>query len=146
MLVARSCLTLCDPMDCSLLGSSVHGILQARILEWVVIPFSKWSSWTSESLHYKQILYHLSQQRSTVVVKKKKIQLPYALLVLLLNRYAEELKTGSQRDILYTHVHMFSIVHKAKIEEQPESINRQMDRQNKCSIHTLECQSALTRK
>ena len=34
----QSCLTLCDPMDCSLPGSSVHGILQARILEWVVMP------------------------------------------------------------------------------------------------------------
>ena len=33
--VAQSCLTLCDPMDCSPPGSSVHGILQARILEWV---------------------------------------------------------------------------------------------------------------
>ena len=39
-LVAKSCLTLCDPMDCSLPGSSVHGILQAT-LEWVAIPFSK---------------------------------------------------------------------------------------------------------
>ena len=38
------CPTLCDPMDCSQPGSSVHGILQARILEWVVIPFSKGSS------------------------------------------------------------------------------------------------------
>ena len=36
----QSCLTLCDPMDCSLLVSSVHGILQARILEWVAISFS----------------------------------------------------------------------------------------------------------
>ena len=35
--VAQSCLTLCDPMDCSLPGSSVHGILQARILEWGAI-------------------------------------------------------------------------------------------------------------
>ena len=35
--VAQSCLTLCDPMDCSPPGSSVHGILQARILEWVAI-------------------------------------------------------------------------------------------------------------
>ena len=33
--------TLCDAMDCSLAGSSVHGILQAKILEWVVISFSK---------------------------------------------------------------------------------------------------------
>ena len=36
--VARSCLTLCDPMDCSLPGSSVHGIFQARILEWLPFP------------------------------------------------------------------------------------------------------------
>jgi len=36
-----SCLTLCDPMDHSPPGSSVHGILQARILEWVAIPFSR---------------------------------------------------------------------------------------------------------
>ena len=36
--VAQSCLTLCDPMDCSLPASSVHGIFQARILEWVAIP------------------------------------------------------------------------------------------------------------
>ena len=35
------CLTLCDPMNCSPPDSSVHGILQARILEWVAIPFSK---------------------------------------------------------------------------------------------------------
>ena len=34
----QSCLTLCDPMDCRPLGSSVHGILQARILEWVAMP------------------------------------------------------------------------------------------------------------
>ena len=39
--VAQSCLILWNPMDCSLPGSSVHGILQARILEWVAISFSK---------------------------------------------------------------------------------------------------------
>ena len=38
--VVQSCLTLSDPMDCSLLGSSVHGIFQARVLEWGVIAFS----------------------------------------------------------------------------------------------------------
>ena len=43
--VAQSSLTLCDPMDCSPPGSYVHGILQAEILEWVAIPFSKVSSW-----------------------------------------------------------------------------------------------------
>ena len=44
VLVTQSCLTLCDPMDCSPPGSSVHGILQARILEWVAFPFSRGSS------------------------------------------------------------------------------------------------------
>ena len=39
--VTQSCPTLCDPMDCSPPGSSVHGILQASILEWVAMPFSK---------------------------------------------------------------------------------------------------------
>ena len=43
--VAQSCPTLCDPMDCSLPGSSLHGILQARVLEWVAISFSRGSSW-----------------------------------------------------------------------------------------------------
>ena len=42
--VAESCPTLCDPMDCSLPGSSVQGILQERILEWVAIFFSRGSS------------------------------------------------------------------------------------------------------
>ena len=43
--VAQLCPTLCNPMDGGPLGSSVHGIFQARILEWVAIPFSTGSSW-----------------------------------------------------------------------------------------------------
>ena len=39
--VAQSCPTLCDPTDCSLPGSSIHGIFQARVLEWVAISFSR---------------------------------------------------------------------------------------------------------
>ena len=42
--VAQSCLTLCDTMDYSLPGSSVHGTLQARLLEWAAISFSRGSS------------------------------------------------------------------------------------------------------
>ena len=55
----QSCLTLCNPMNCSPPGSSVHGILQARILEWVAVPFSRESSqsadWTRVSclLHWQ---------------------------------------------------------------------------------------------
>ena len=49
--VTQSCLTLCDLVDCSLQSSSVHGILQARILEWVAISFSRGSSQPSSSVH-----------------------------------------------------------------------------------------------
>ena len=45
VLVAQVCLTLCDSMDCSPPGSSVHGFLQARILEWAAISFPRGSSW-----------------------------------------------------------------------------------------------------
>ena len=47
--------TLCDPVDCSLPGSSVHGILQARILEWVVMPSSRGSSQPRDQTHISYI-------------------------------------------------------------------------------------------
>ena len=63
--VAQLYPTLCDPMDYSPPGSSVHGILQARILEWVAIPFSRGSSPPSDRTRIscvscigRQILYH----------------------------------------------------------------------------------------
>ena len=60
-LIAQSCLTLCNPIDCILLGSSVRGIFQARILEWVAILFSRGSSWPRDwipgLLHCSQILF-----------------------------------------------------------------------------------------
>ena len=63
------------PMDCSPPGSSVHhGILQARILEWVAIPFSRGSSWLNPGLlHCRKILYCLSQ---TVTVSKSTLLTP----------------------------------------------------------------------
>ena len=64
VLVTQSYPTLFDPMDCSLPGSSVHGILQERILEWVVIHFSRGSFPTQglnlHLLYCRWILYHLS--------------------------------------------------------------------------------------
>ena len=61
LLVTQAHLTLCNPMDCSPLSSSVHGILQARILEWVAISYSRGSSWlrdqTCISYIGRQILY-----------------------------------------------------------------------------------------
>ena len=49
--VRQSCPTLCDPVDCSPPGSCAHGILQARILEWVAIFFSRGSSWPRDWTH-----------------------------------------------------------------------------------------------
>ena len=49
--VIKPCLTLCDPMDCSPPGSSVHGVLHARILEWVAIPFSRGPSRPRDRTH-----------------------------------------------------------------------------------------------
>ena len=65
VLVAQSCLTLCNSMDSSPPGSYANGIFQPRILEWVAISFSRVSSWLGSNLglpHRRQILYHLSHQ------------------------------------------------------------------------------------
>ena len=63
VLVSQLCPTLCNPMDCSPLGSSGHGILQARILEWIDISFSRGSSqprdWTHISCIADRWFYHL---------------------------------------------------------------------------------------
>ena len=72
MLVTQSCSTLCHPMDCSPPGSYVHGILQARKQEWVAIPFSR--IFPTQGLNpglllCREILYHLSHQRSPDIYK-----------------------------------------------------------------------------
>ena len=55
VIVVQSCLTLWDPMDCSPPGFSAHGILQARILEWVAIPFPRGSSWPRDQTQISYI-------------------------------------------------------------------------------------------
>ena len=72
VLVAQSCPTLCDRMDCSPPGSSVHGILQGRILEWVAISLPLQGIFPTQGLnlsllHCRLILYHMSHQGSAVV-------------------------------------------------------------------------------
>ena len=66
--VTQSCPILGDPMDCSPPGSSIHGMFQARILEWVAISFSKGTSWPRGSnlrlLHCRQMPYRLSHKGS----------------------------------------------------------------------------------
>ena len=53
--VAQSCPTLSNPMDCSSPGSSVHGIFQARVLEWDAIAFSSWSSESYSNVFYIEL-------------------------------------------------------------------------------------------
>ena len=64
VLVAQSCPTLCDPMDCSPPDSSVHGILQARTLQWVALlqGVFRTQGLNPRLLHCRQILYHLSHR------------------------------------------------------------------------------------
>ena len=72
--VAQSCLTLCNPIDCT-----IHGILPARILEWVAFPFSRGSSQTRDQTqvsgsnpglqHCREILYQLSHQGSSRIME-----------------------------------------------------------------------------
>ena len=62
LVLTQSCPTLCGPMDCRSPGASIHGLLQAGILEWVAIPFSSGYSWPSDqtpiSCLGRWVLYH----------------------------------------------------------------------------------------
>ena len=78
--VAQLCLTLCDPMDCSLPGSSVQRIFQARILEWITIsssgdlPNSGKVPCLLQLLHWRQILYHRVTQKLNTATAAKSLQ------------------------------------------------------------------------
>ena len=80
VLVVQSCPILCDLMGYSLSGSFIYGILQARILEWVAIPFSRGIFPTQESnpglLHGKPILHHLSHQGSPIYLHQQLFTAP----------------------------------------------------------------------
>ena len=89
--IAQSCLTFCDPMGYNLPGSSVCGILQARILEWVALLFSRGSSqpriFPNPGLpHCRWILYHLSHQGSPLSEYK---------IVLILGEYQDPIYIGT---------------------------------------------------
>ena len=79
VLVAELCPALCQPMDYTPPGFSVHGILQARILGWVAMPFSRGifltQGWNLGLLHYMQFLYHLNYQ-GTKVLKNQSVVKP----------------------------------------------------------------------
>ena len=100
VLVNQSCLTLCDPMDCTPPDSSVHGILQARILEWVATNMASGNllkgifltqGLNLDLLPCRQILYHLSHLGSQTLLEPESNNLPVVVTVYLL-----------------THVHPFA--------------------------------------
>ena len=98
VLVTKLCPILCDAMDCSPPGSSVHVILQARILEWVAIPFSKGSSLTQGLKpglpHCRNIPYHLSHQGSSELLLHRNPILQLGIHCLLLKEYRVQCKDG----------------------------------------------------
>ena len=78
--VAQSCPTLCNPMDYSLPGSSVHGIFQARVLEWVAISFTRGYSWPRDRTWVSHIVgrrnvYGLPKKNSKNIERKSKKEL-----------------------------------------------------------------------
>ena len=93
VLVAQLCLTLCDPLDYSLPGFSAHGVFQAGVVEWVAIPFSKWSSqprdWTWFSC-ITDIVFSVWATRVTLKLGfylKKKFCKCFIVLVIYLPNY-----------------------------------------------------------
>ena len=111
--VTPSCLTLCDPMDSSPPGSSAHGILQPRILEWVVIPFFRGSSWprdqtcisciagrfftiwaTREAWYAEYVMWNAGLSQARIMVAGRNINnLRYADDTTLMAESEEELKS-----------------------------------------------------
>ena len=84
-LVIQSCLTLCNPMDCSPPGSSVHGILQVRILEWVAMPSYKGSSqprdWTQVSYIAGRFFTSWATREASSLIQPLKLCTSHLILI-----------------------------------------------------------------
>ena len=98
--VAQSCLTLCDPMDWSLWGSSIHGILQARILEWVAISFSRGSSQPRDRTQVSHIAgrrFNLWATREAPHASKVMLKIFHARLQHYVNQELPEVQAGFRK-------------------------------------------------
>ena len=101
-----------DPMDWSPPGSSVHGILQTRILEWIAVSFSRGSPNQGPNPHCRQILYHLSHQGShsnlkVLIILHSKLKLMVFSpqhSIQILNKHLKLLDVQLQL-YLYTHIY-----------------------------------------
>ena len=76
--VAQSCLTLSDPMDCSLPGSSVHGIFQARVLEWGAIAFSHILILGTYKLEKQMVGKPMKRYSLALIMKSEKAMAPHS--------------------------------------------------------------------
>ena len=97
VLVVQACLTLCDPMDCSLPDSSLHRTLQARILEWVAISFSRGSSWPRDWTWVSSIavrLFTVLATREVIILFNSKNN-PAIYILQLLHRCVTDIQCGS---------------------------------------------------
>ena len=109
VLVAQSCPTLCDAMDCSPSGSSVHGILPARILEWVAIPYSgifPTQELNLGILYCRQILYPLSHQglQCIHVFNHDTVHIRHTHINNISEKLGEIASTAERN--IYTHMHV----------------------------------------
>ena len=101
--VAQSCPTLSDPRDCSLPGSSIHGIFQERVLEWGAIAFSR-------ECKLVQPLWRTVWR----LLKKLEIELPYDPAIPLLGIHTEESKI--ERDTCTPNVHHSTVYNSQDME------------------------------
>ena len=88
--VAQLCLTLWEPMDCSLPGSSVHGISQAKILEWVAIACSRVSSWPKDRTHVSSVSCTVKWFFTTSTPWEASIDVYYVFLIKKITKYDKE--------------------------------------------------------
>ena len=108
-LVTQSCPTLCDSMDCSPSGSSVHGILQARVLEWVAMPSSRGSSQPRD----RTWVFYIAGRFFTTELPGK----PHTYILLLY-------KIDNHKDILYSagNSTRYFIINSMRKESEKECI------------------------
>ena len=135
----QPCRTLCDPMDCSQPGSSVHGILQARILEWVAMPCSRGSSrpWDGTQVFSASCF---GRQVLSTCATWEVLELPYDGATPLLGRELE--KTLIRKDT-YTPVFTAALLTIAKTWKQPKSPWMKEWIKKMWPIYTMEYYSAM---
>ena len=113
---AQLCPTFCDPMDCSLPCSFAHGILQARILEWLAISFSRGSSWPRGLTHIscisfigRQILYQLSHYSATKRNKTGPFVVRWMDLESVIQSKVNQKKKNKYHMISYINIYVWNL-------------------------------------